>query len=52
MDKNIIYEQCHYPTAKLKLKEGDVFTAELSSEERRVGKSCVSTCRSGWWTSV
>src|SRR3546814_13889598 len=20
------------------------------SEERRVGKACVSTCRSGWWT--
>src|SRR3546814_13689425 len=21
------------------------------SEERRVGKECVSTCRSGWWPS-
>src|SRR3546814_19341364 len=21
----------------------------LRSEERRVGKECVSTCRSGWW---
>src|SRR3546814_17854230 len=23
----------------------------LRSEERRVGKECVSTCRSRWWTS-
>src|SRR3546814_12055104 len=23
----------------------------LRSEERRVGKECVSTCRSGWWLS-
>src|SRR3546814_14437585 len=22
---------------------------ETRSEERRVGKECVSTCRSGWW---
>src|SRR3546814_20277120 len=26
------------------------FTAELSSEERRVGKECVSTCSSRWST--
>src|SRR3546814_11895106 len=26
-----------------------VFTASLRPEERRVGKECVSTCRSGWW---
>src|SRR3546814_18593212 len=24
---------------------------KLRSEERRVGKECVSTCRSGWWPS-
>src|SRR3546814_18064778 len=23
--------------------------AAVRSEERRVGKECVSTCRSGWW---
>src|SRR3546814_16603708 len=23
---------------------------DLRSEERRVGKECVSTCRSRWWT--
>src|SRR3546814_11242305 len=27
-------------------KEGDV---EFRSEERRVGKECVSPCRSRWW---
>src|SRR3546814_13218905 len=26
------------------------FVAHVRSEERRVGKECVSTCRSGWWT--
>src|SRR3546814_16377885 len=26
----------------------DVFTDAARSEERRVGKECVSTCRSGW----
>src|SRR3546814_17954106 len=25
------------------------FNPELISEERRVGKECVSTCRSRWW---
>src|SRR3546814_11567637 len=30
---------------------GDAFGADqcLRSEERRVGKECVSTCRSRWW---
>src|SRR3546814_15787147 len=35
---------------------GSAFVGNLSthdafgrSEERRVGKECVSTCRSGWW---
>src|SRR3546814_13871556 len=23
----------------------------IRSEERRVGKECVSTCRSGWWAA-
>src|SRR3546814_15363974 len=26
-------------------------THQLRSEERRVGKECVSTCRSRWWPS-
>src|SRR3546814_16603784 len=29
--------------------ESDV-TLALRSEERRVGRACVSTCRSRWWT--
>src|SRR3546814_11555059 len=29
--------------------QGDKLRLEPSSEERRVGKECVSTCRSGWW---
>src|SRR3546814_6826015 len=36
-DYQRIYKQQHYPTA-----------AEVRSEERRVGKECVSTCRSRW----
>src|SRR3546814_12527717 len=28
---------------------GDMRYADLRSEERRVGKECVSTCRSRWW---
>src|SRR3546814_19956255 len=27
----------------------EVFGGHRRSEERRVGKECVSTCRSGWW---
>src|SRR3546814_14724833 len=30
--------------------EVGVFIQEQRSEERRVGKECVSTCRSRWWT--
>src|SRR3546814_20520032 len=25
------------------------YLADVRSEERRVGNTCVSTCRSGWW---
>src|SRR3546814_17167548 len=28
------------------------FPAVKRSEERRVGKECVSTCRSRWWTDT
>src|SRR3546814_18963605 len=31
------------------LEIGLVVEAEERSEERRVGKECVSTCRSRWW---
>src|SRR3546814_20272171 len=27
----------------------DIFGDDVRSEERRVGKECVSTCRSRWW---
>src|SRR3546814_14049266 len=27
----------------------DFFFSNMRSEERRVGKECVSTCRSRWW---
>src|SRR3546814_18266095 len=30
--------------------EGSAASADWRSEERRVGKECVSTCRSRWWT--
>src|SRR3546814_18642712 len=29
----------------------EVLNAKYRSEERRVGKECVSTCRSRWWPS-
>src|SRR3546814_12841353 len=32
------------------IRAGDVLMVQSdSSEERRVGKECVSTCRSRWW---
>src|SRR3546814_12253499 len=31
------------------LVNGRHFLGECRSEERRVGKECVSTCRSRWW---
>src|SRR3546814_12065706 len=30
------------------MKPGSVLAVDLRSEERRVGKECVSTCRSRW----
>src|SRR3546814_14558933 len=30
--------------------DADDTTGRIRSEERRVGKECVSTCRYGWWT--
>src|SRR3546814_3492030 len=35
--------------AKAELRrQAEVFVADVRSEERRVGKECVSTCRSRW----
>src|SRR3546814_10940214 len=36
------------PTSSILIPVGTV-TREGRSEERRVGKECVSTCRSRWW---
>src|SRR3546814_20694432 len=36
------------PAAAERLVEGDVVGGDGRSEERRVGKECVSTCRSRW----
>src|SRR3546814_11549162 len=33
---------------KLKVEEGSAYPDDERSEERRVGKECVSTCRSRW----
>src|SRR3546814_2867506 len=33
---------------EIDLKNKDLKTAAMRSEERRVGKECVSTCRSRW----
>src|SRR3546814_12708435 len=32
-----------------RLEQIGIGAADLRSEERRVGKACVSTCRSRWW---
>src|SRR3546814_17892571 len=34
--------------ARQGIADGDRFTTLIRSEERRVGKECVSTCRSRW----
>src|SRR3546814_16681045 len=39
-----------YETLKTAYREVDVKNLALRSEERRVGKECVSTCRSRWST--
>src|SRR3546814_10980139 len=42
---------CHYVRLQvlpLRIHIPHIFQ-ELRSEERRVGKECVSTCRSRWW---
>src|SRR3546814_15501204 len=36
-------------TDDLHLRVAALSTWARRSEERRVGKECVSTCRSGWW---
>src|SRR3546814_18300367 len=37
------------PGSPLALADRNHFFAPSRSEERRVGKECVSTCRSRWW---
>src|SRR3546814_16307602 len=38
----------YVPTAEVLSNVGAEFSFRLRSEERRVGKECVSTCRSRW----
>ena len=40
-------ERRKVPSARY-LRENDVAVVKQRSEERRVGKECVSTCRSRW----
>src|SRR3546814_1345101 len=42
--RELVYEECRWNTL---LRMGNDIAVERS-EERRVGKGCVSTCRSGW----
>src|SRR3546814_5902882 len=37
-----------FESAEGELKQIDIPSSETRSEERRVGKECVSTCRSRW----
>src|SRR3546814_13002566 len=46
-DKNIIHKN---KAARNKNRLAAAVKALASSEERRVGKECVSSCRSGWTT--
>src|SRR3546814_9634191 len=41
----MIYNQ---KEGKFEVKKGPIFANIIRSEERRVGKECVSTCRSRW----
>src|SRR3546814_16979447 len=45
------YELCALSELKNALRSGDIWVqgSRQRSEERRVGKECVSTCRSRWW---
>src|SRR3546814_15942045 len=38
-----------YEAARELVATGQVLAKAARSEERRVGKECVSTCRSRWW---
>src|SRR3546814_12195184 len=38
----------NFTTAALGEEVGKIYVAQYRSEERRVGKECVSTCRSRW----
>src|SRR3546814_11954689 len=46
LDTNIVCHRSASDRAQETMQ--DRFVAMLRSEERRVGKECVSTCRSGW----
>src|SRR3546814_15304357 len=35
-------------TVRRRMDRVDIWTSQIRSEERRVGKECVSTCRSRW----
>src|SRR3546814_16514922 len=47
---NILHEAGHLAVlpAKYRSRAGECIDDTLRSEERRVGKECVSTCRSRW----
>src|SRR3546814_11511903 len=45
---NVVLALGQFPHDLLQLATGQAFTADQRSEERRVGKECVSTCRSRW----
>src|SRR3546814_18439471 len=38
-----------FQAAMLDVVQTDIGALHLSSEERRVGNECVSTCRARWW---
>src|SRR3546814_12415448 len=49
---NDILDLAKVEAGKLDLRHDAVRVDALRSEERRVGKECVSTCRSRWWADT
>src|SRR3546814_7356694 len=46
--RSLDYTTTFETTVNLSNNTSDSFNQEMRSEERRVGKECVSTCRSRW----
>src|SRR3546814_11667146 len=47
--QEMLYAKAETPNVRRRMEKDVIDARTYRSEERRVGKECVSTCRSRWW---